>query len=657
MPHPTKLRAELENAKRHLKSRIGSLPLKNGVEEPEHTTSPQRPALSRLNTLLGKTTVASNSLSLFQHVGVPQRPTYDLIAERVLGPGVEVPASFLDRGSDYADHVSQRLLALRERLATTVELDEDVSEETYIGYIHDGTPVWSQVLNEQRGLLSGGLPDELTPPAVGEMHHPTRSFTIDTDWPKRMPWSSTSTFKQWFVAAENLEATQLCERVVDLPAGGFNPLYLRCAPQSGCSHLLHATGQGFLRRQEGHVLQITAADVEGVDGLDAKWQDALVGASALIVDDAHEFASHEVWNHQLGVMLDHALNLGVQVIVGGRLEVEAFRPSRLREVLSSATTAHITAPQSPTLMAFAKWRCTQKNLLLSDKHLAQLSRKEPRGWRAIEGRLERLSLAFEQGAVLLDRDDVFAIIDGPRTAAEPEEIRRVDDLASAIVGEAVDAVYASVEPGGIDLHSPLEPWPDDDYSPPAWDEQAIADETTRMEQRMRASVDPIEPGRPSVLDVHEREKYIIRANDPLNESDVRRTVDVLLELDDGIDERLNETTSRVVSSSLELHQLEERMVALAQRSVDADIEELITIADELRALEERLVEIDPDRKPLPPFDDESPSSDLDAYEPEGEWDIDANDVDASDLHDGEAERKLVRLSRIHPRTVLLGEEE
>ena len=131
----------------------------------------------------------------------------------------------------------------------------------------------------------------------------------------------------------------------------------------------------------------------------------------------------------------------------------------------------------------------------------------------------------------------------------------------------------------------------------------------------------------------------------------------MLELDDGIDERLNETTSRVVSSSLELHQLEERMVALAQRSVDADIEELITIADELRALEERLVEIDPDRKPLPPFDEESPSLDLDAYEPEGEWDIDANDVDASDLHDGEAERKLVRLSRIHPRTVLLGEEE
>ena len=51
--------------------------------------------------------------------------------------------------------------------------------------------------------------------------------------------------------------------------------------------------------------------------------------------------------------------------------------------------------------------------------------------------------------------------------------------------------------------------------------------------------------------------------------------------------------------------LKERMVVLAQRAVEADIDELITIADELRELEERLVELDPDRAPLPPFEDAS----------------------------------------------------
>ena len=47
------------------------------------------------------------------------------------------------------------------------------------------------------------------------------------------------------------------------------------------------------------------------------------------------------------------------------------------------------------------------------------------------------------------------------------------------------------------------------------------------------------------------------------------------------------------------------MMALAQQTPDASIEELIRIADELRRLEEELVEIDPERGPLPPFEEDS----------------------------------------------------
>ena len=175
----------------------------------------------------------------------------------------------------------------------------------------------------------------------------------------------------------------------------------------------------------------------------------------------------------------------------------------------------------------------------------------------------------------------------------------------------------------------------------------------------------MEPGRPSVLDVNEREKYIVRANDPLGHADLDRTVEMLVDLDASIDERMNLSTSAAVTSSLELQQLEERMVVLAQRAVEADIEELITIADELRALEERLVELDPDREPLPPFEEATspksaskrrkpgrerapvkPSEDdaLDAYEPEGEWNIDGTGIEATDLLAEEAApRKLFAL--------------
>ena len=157
------------------------------------------------------------------------------------------------------------------------------------------------------------------------------------------------TFKQWFVAEENLNATQCCERVVDRPGSGLNPLMLSAERQAGCSHLLHATGQALLRREEGHVLWLTAADASTVDGLEAQWQDALVGAVAVVVDDVDAFALHEVWRHQLGLLLDHGLNLGVQVVVGSHRAVDEFPPSRLKDVLRSSSMADLSAPRAPTV--------------------------------------------------------------------------------------------------------------------------------------------------------------------------------------------------------------------------------------------------------------------------------------------------------------------
>ena len=84
----------------------------------------------------------------------------------------------------------------------------------------------------------------------------------------------------------------------------------------------------------------------------------------------------------------------------------------------------------------------------------------------MEQRLERLTMALEQGAVLLDHDDVNALIEGKRPTTEAtEEQQRVDDLAAQLVGDALDTVYSSVDVGGVDLHSPLSPWPEDDYAP------------------------------------------------------------------------------------------------------------------------------------------------------------------------------------------------
>ena len=51
------------------------------------------------------------------------------------------------------------------------------------------------------------------------------------------------------------------------------------------------------------------------------------------------------------------------------------------------------------------------------------------------------------------------------------------------------------------------------------------------------------------------------------------------------------------------------------------------------------------------------SESLDTYEPDGEWNIDGTGIEASDLLEEEAAGRVVRLARLHPRTVLVGEEE
>ena len=189
-------------------------------------------------------------------------------------------------------------------------------------------------------------------------------------------------------------------------------------------------------------------------------------------------------------------------------------------------------------------------------------------------------------------------------------------------------------------------------------------------------MEAVTPSMPSVLDVNERDRYLLERHESLRFDDVERAVDTLVALEEQIDAELAASDAHVVEGSSELHQLESAMVALAQRASNADIDELITIADELRDLEERLVALDPMREPLPAFDEEpqqapkkrrfgrrkrkqpSSSEALDSYEPEGEWNVQAEGIEASDLLEGEEETlNVVKLARLRPVNVMLGEEE
>lgn len=681
--HHTKLREAIAAAQRGLtrSPRVGdstSTSVNTGVSEAP--SSSVRPA-SKLNTLLGTAHVPRDRLPLFQRVGIEQRPTYDLVAERVLGANVASHRpGWTDSG--YATHVAERLDRLRKQWdASSPVTNLDDNATSFIGWEADGRPVWRRVLDEHRGTETvvddDPLPPIQTPPSSSFKGHDS---VPGSTWPPHVIRSSHMTFKHWFVGEENFAATQTCEGVIDRPGGSLNPLMVQATPQSGCSHLLHATAQALLRRQSGAVLRIAESDVVGRDGPLPGWEDVLAQALALVIDDLHAFVGHETWSHHLGVMVDAALNLGVQVLLGGHVSLDDVPPSRLRDVLRTATVVRLTSPSRPTLLAYARWRCSHKNLLLHDVHLAQLVEGGTGAWRSVDGALERLSLALKGGEVLLEDDDVRELLEHgtlSRPVIDAPERARVADVARRVVGAAVDHVLTDQDLSGVALHAAPLVMSDDEYTPPSWSaEDLLGADDDAAARHLRTTMEAVTPSMPSVLDVNERDRYLLERHESLRFDDVERAVDTLVALEEQIDAELAASDAHVVEGSSELHQLESAMVELAQRASSADIDELITIADELRDLEERLVALDPTRDPLPAFDEEprqvpkkrrfgrrertqsSTSEALDSYEPEGEWNVQADGIEASDLLEGEEEPlNIVRLARLRPVSVMLGDEE
>ncbi|DAC31027.1 MAG TPA: hypothetical protein D7H95_06435 [Candidatus Poseidoniales archaeon] len=120
------------------------------------------------------------------------------------------------------------------------------------------------------------------------------------------------------------------------------------------------------------------------------------------------------------------------------------------------------------------------------------------------------------------------------------------------------------------------------------------------------------------------------------------------------------------------------MTELAKNTEDASIEQLIQMADDLRHLEEELVQIDPERQPLPPFEEDviekkkrtvsrrkkgstskTAAAEMDSFVPEGDWEVDESSVDMLDLleQNAPAHRKI-SLSTIEPaKSLHSGEEE
>ena len=187
-----------------------------------------------------------------------------------------------------------------------------------------------------------------------------------------------------------------CEKVIEKPGITMNPLLILGGTWIGKSHILSASVQAMIRRQDGNVHLLSTSAMRRL-GIFARGmaKDAVAHASLIAIDDLH--LADERIATELGLMIDYALNIGVQVIATSRVDSNEWPARRLWEVMRSATSVWIRKPSSSSLITHLRRNTSGRSLLLDDAMIARIVKHGGGDWRSTDAAFEKVALAVESG--------------------------------------------------------------------------------------------------------------------------------------------------------------------------------------------------------------------------------------------------------------------
>ena len=669
-PRRNRLLSAIKSAQNHVQSSNISQ-LDDDIDSNKSSKIPK----SKLARLAGKSVMPQERKSLLSRVGVNNRPTFDLIADGVLGSNSDdyQPKIKLNKGNDdISSLVAERIKNLRERTLSKISSDAHFAESSFFGFETDGTPIWSSVVRGARDIDS--KIHHQNDDSSTTMHHHSTHLPVMIDWPKELQLSSHNTFKNWSTVSENKRATQLAEQVVDFTHQSLNPLIIIGESGTGKSHLLNAIGQAVMVRSDKSIFFIRGDELSQVLSQQNSWADVFSNASMLLIDDIDASLNEDKISNALGNMIDTALNMNVHVVVSSNSLPDDWPASKLWNLLRTGVKTILNRVGAGSLMLYARHLAMQKSLILSDEQLALIVTDGEVGWRSTKNGLEKVESAANNGIQLIDSVDVYKVMNDIQTDEEESttelQSESVEDIANRLINSVVDVVYSDQQLGGIEINTEL-PELSEDYQPPEFDIDSFnSSEKDFVQNHINSTLQDLTPEAPSVIDVDDRDKHLVAKMTRIIERDHSIAADILTDLDMGIDSKFANSDDMITAETDQLMNLKSKLLNLAERTSDASIEGLIGIADELRALEHELVAIDSERDELPEFVEDVIEDGLESYVPQNEWNIDGSQVSVNELIDDESmitpiegvlephPEGVLQTSTITPvENVLSGEEE
>ena len=545
------------------------LALANARESLGRDTASNRPALSKLNTLRGvKEAIDTREGNLLSRTGVKERPTFDIVADQVLGEATSwKPSIDLDEGETSLSQIAAKRIGEMRDKQEIEERDEELLGESF-GLLKDGRPIWAEVLDTQRGY------------STNFTDYGMKDLAFRPLWPPVQKLSDHNTWKSWHVVEENSRASMACEKVIEKPGITMNPLLILGDTGCGKSHILSASVQAMIRRQDGNVHLLSTSAMRGWEALPDGWQDAVAHANLIAIDDLH--LADERIATELGMMIDYALNMGVQVIATSRVDSNEWPARRLWEVMRSATSVWIRKPSSSSLITHLRRNAGGRALLLDDAMIARIVKHGGGDWRSTDAAFEKVALAVESGERIISGDDVTSILEEvPLEMTEVElftEREDLEEIASRVISETLDHVYTGTDVAGVELNVPV-PELSDDWEIP----ELTIEEQDELHEVLTST--NLTPHVTTTLTVDESDEFLIHRDDTLDSLDRVRVTETTSSIDSITDQMFERMSNEHIEQSNKLAELEEEMFDLAERSRDASVEELIEIADRVGEIE------------------------------------------------------------------------
>ena len=545
------------------------LALANARESLGRDNTSTQPALSKLNTLRGvKEAIDTREGNLLSRTGVKTRPTFDIVADQILGePTSWKPSIDLEEGDTSLSQIAaKRIGEMRDRQEIE-EGDEELLGESF-GLLKDGRPIWAEVLDTQRGY------------STNFTDYGMKDLAFRPLWPPVQKLSGHNTWKSWHVVEENSRASMACEKVIEKPGITMNPLLILGDTGCGKSHILSASVQAMIRRQDGNVHLLSTSAMRGWESLPDGWQDAVAHANLIAIDDLH--LADERIATELGMMIDYALNMGVQVIATSRVDSNEWPARRLWEVMRSATSVWIRKPSSASLITHLRRNAGGRALLLDDAMIARIVKHGGGDWRSTDAAFEKVALAVESGERIISGEDVTSILEEvPQEMTEVElftEREDLEEIASRVISETLDHVYTGRDVAGVELNVPVPELSDD------WEVPELTIEEKDELHEVLTSRNLI-PHVTTTLTVDESDEFLVHRDDNLDALDQVRVAETTSSIDSITDQMFERMSNEHIEQSKKLAELEQEMFDLADRSRDASVEELIEIADRVGEIE------------------------------------------------------------------------